>query len=94
MEFAILFIMAFLSGLMIHRFLWNWVPAVALPMALFTITTLLDFSARDAWIFSLIFGLPIVFFGSLLGAYVVQIREPETGEWEQAEERESESRNQ
>ena len=77
MQFAILFILAFLTGLAIYRFLSNWVPAVTLPMALFTITTLLDFGAREAWMFTLIFGLPIVFVGSLLGAYVVQMRRPE-----------------
>ena len=36
--------------------------------------TLADQAARDAWAFTLVFGLPIVFFASLLGAYVVQIR--------------------
>ena len=83
MQFAILFILAFLAGLAIYRFLSNWVPAVILPMALFTITTLLDFGAREAWMFTLLFGLPIVFMGSLLGAYVVQIRRPELEEIEQ-----------
>lgn len=75
MEFAILFVIAFLIGLVTFVLLKNWVPAVVFPMALFTITTLLDFSAKDAWAFSLIFGLPIVFVGALLGAYVVVIRE-------------------
>ncbi len=74
MLFAILFVLAFLAGVVIYRFLWNWVPAVTVPMGLFTVTTLLDFSAREAWTFTLIFGLPIVFVGSLLGAYVVQTR--------------------
>lgn len=74
MEFAILFILAFLLGLGIYKAVRNWIPAVVIPLLIFTITTLLDFAARDAWQFTLVFGLPIVFFGSLLGAYVWQIR--------------------
>ena len=48
-----------------------------IPMGLFLATTLADHDAKDAWAFSLIFGLPIVFFAGLLGAYVVQIRNPD-----------------
>lgn len=78
MLFAILFILAFLCGLIIYRFLWNWVPAVTVPMALFVLSTVLDQQAKEAWGFTLIFGLPIVFVGALLGAYVLQIRQPES----------------
>ena len=77
MQFALLFIVAFLVGLGIYRVLSNWVPAVFVPMAIFTLSTLLDFEAQQAWTFSLVFGLPIVFVGSLLGAYVVEIRQPD-----------------
>lgn len=77
MQFAILFILAFLVGAGIYRLLFNWVPAVFVPLGLFTVTTLLDFGAQKAWAFSLLFGLPIVFMGGLLGAYVVQIRQPD-----------------
>ena len=82
MLFAILFIIAFLVGLLIYLLNRNWIPAVLVPMALFLFSTLADQAASDAWGFTLIFGLPIVFFGSLLGAYVVQIRssEPEESE--------------
>ena len=48
-----------------------------LSMALFVITTLSDTSAQGSWFFTLIFGLPIVFVASLLGAYVVAIRRGE-----------------
>ena len=74
MAFALLFILAFLIGLAIYSYNRQWIVAVLVPMALFLITTLADIAAQDAWAFSLVFGLPIVFFASLLGAYVVQIR--------------------
>lgn len=77
MEFAILFIIAFLLGFAVYHFSRKWLSAVLIPMILFTVTTLADLSARDAWLFTLLFGLPLVFFASLLGAYVVQIRDPE-----------------
>lgn len=89
MQFALLFILAFLVGLVIYRLRANWVPAVVVPMLLFLVTTLLDTAAKDAWMFSLIFGLPIVFVGALLGAYVVQLRSPDHLE-EHAVERDSE----
>jgi hypothetical protein len=75
MQFAILFIIAFLIGLGVYRFWHQWIAAVAVPMILFTATTLLDHEAKDAWAFTLVFGLPLVFFAALLGAYVIQIRE-------------------
>lgn len=82
MPFAILFIVAFLAGVIIYKFIQNWIPTVLIPMALFLVNTLADTEAKDAWAFTLIFGLPLVFFASLLGAYVVQIRtiEPEQEE--------------
>lgn len=78
MEFALLFILAFLAGLLIYRINYNWIPAVLIPMGFFLVTTLADQEAKDAQTFSLVFGLPIVFFASLLGAYVLQIRTVET----------------
>lgn len=77
MQFAILFIVAFLIGLAVYRYSFNWIVAVAIPVALFVLTTLVDLQARDAWAFTLIFGIPLVFFGALLGAYIVQIRQPD-----------------
>ena len=74
MAFALLFIIAFLIGFVIYSYNRQWVIAVLVPMGLFLLTTVADVSAKDAWAFSLVFGLPIVFFASLLGAYVVQIR--------------------
>lgn len=57
-----------------------------IPMALFLVSTLADHAAKEAWAFTLIFGLPIVFFASLLGAYVVQIRSVEPEQIEQIEQ--------
>lgn len=77
MLFAILFIVAFLLGLAVYRLCFSWVTAVSIPVALFIVTTLLDHQAREAWAFTLVFGIPLVFFAALLGAYVVQIRQPD-----------------
>jgi hypothetical protein len=51
-------------------------------MALFVVTTLADTEAQESWGFTLIFGLPIVFVASLLGAYVVELRRGESLEAE------------
>jgi len=72
--FALLFILAFLLGLGIYHFKRQWLYAVLVPVGLFSLSVVLDSGARDAWLFSVFFGLPIVFFGALLGAYIYQIR--------------------
>lgn len=77
MIFALLFILAFLIGLVTFLLTDKWVIAVLLSMFLFVLTTISDTSAQDNWLFTLIFGLPIVFVASLLGAYVVAIRRGE-----------------
>ena len=74
MIFAILFILAFLIGLVVYLLTDKWIVGVGLSVALFVLTTLTDSAAQDGWMFTLIFGLPIVFVASLLGAYVVAIR--------------------
>jgi len=74
MLFALLFVISFLAGLCIYWYTRQWIVAVLIPMLLFLIDTLMDKSAIDAWMFTLIFGLPIVLFGSLLGAYIIQIK--------------------
>ena len=74
MIFAILFILAFLLGLVVYLITGKWLAAVVLSMVMFLLTTLSDSAAQDSWLFTLIFGLPIVFVASLLGAYVVAIR--------------------
>jgi hypothetical protein len=77
MIFAILFILAFLIGLLTYWLTNKWLVAVLLSMALFVVTTLADTEAQESWSFTLIFGLPIVFVASLLGAYVVELRRGE-----------------
>lgn len=91
MEFAILFIICFLVGFGLYTYLNNWIPAVVIPMLLFVITTVADTAAREAWMFTLLFGLPLVFFASLLGAYVVQIRSADHLEDEQLDQTETET---
>ena len=86
MIFGLLFIIAFLAGLLIYRYSYNWVAAVLIPMGLFLVSTLSDYAARDAWAITLVFGLPIVFVGSLLGAYILQIRTIEPDETEPGDE--------
>ena len=80
MIFAILFILAFLVGLITYLLTDRWLIAVALSMGLFVISTLADTQAQENWSFTLIFGLPIVFVGSLLGAYVVELRRYDEGD--------------
>ena len=74
MIFAILFILAFLLGLVVYLLTDKWLASVVLSMVMFLVTTLSDSQAHESWLFTLIFGLPIVFVASLLGAYVVAIR--------------------
>lgn len=74
MIFAILFILAFIIGLVLYLLTDKWLAAVVISMLLFVITTVSDSTAQENWLFTLIFGLPIVFVASLLGAYVVAIR--------------------
>lgn len=77
MIFALLFILAFLVGLVSYALTDRWLFAVLFSVSLFVVTTFADGDACDYWGITLVFGLPIVFFASLLGAYVVQLRRGE-----------------
>lgn len=77
MIFAVLFVVAFVIGLVVYLFSDKWLVAVLVSMGLFVVTTLADTSASESWGITLIFGLPIVFVASLFGAYVVQLRRGE-----------------
>lgn len=77
MEFAILFILAFIVGLIVYLLSKQWMLAVGAAIGLFLISILTDSDAQSNWAFSLIFGVPIVFVGSLLGPYVVELRRGE-----------------
>jgi len=78
MIFAVLFVLAFLFGVGIYWFTRKWISAVAVTIMIFCVSAVLDQSANALSIqFTLLFGIPIVFFASLLGCYVVQIRSPD-----------------
>ena len=77
MEFAILFILAFLIGLFMYMFSNQWMLSVGVTLVLFFVNIVSDTAAQSNWAFSLIFGLPIVFVGSLLGPYIVELRRGE-----------------
>lgn len=74
MLFAILFISAFLAGAVIYYFTRQWMIAVIVPMVLFALNAVVDPGESGSLLFTLVFGLTIVFFACLLGAYVVQTR--------------------
>lgn len=77
MIFALLFIFAFLIGVACYVLTDRWMFAVVFSVVLFVVTTLADTDASAHWGITLVFGIPIVFFASLLGAYVVQLRRGE-----------------
>jgi len=74
MIFALLFILAFLIGLAVYVFTSRWMLSVLVSLGLFVATTLADTEASAQWGMTFVFGLPIVFVASLLGAYVVEMR--------------------
>lgn len=86
MEFALLFIIAFVIGAAIFAVGYGWGVAVTVPIIVFCISVLTDADAREAWAFTLLFGVPLVFFASLLGTYVIQLRRPEEVEPETDED--------
>ncbi len=74
MIFAILFVLVFLVGAVTYHYTSQWWHGVALAAVLFSLNVVSDQAAREYWLISLIFGLPIVFVAALLGAYVVEQR--------------------
>jgi len=56
MIFAILFILAFIIGLMLYLLTDKWLAAVVISMLLFVMTTVSDSNAQENWLFTLIFG--------------------------------------
>lgn len=74
MIFAILFVLVFLVGAITYHYTSQWWHGVALASVLFSLNVISDTAAREYWLISLIFGLPIVFVAALLGAYVVEQR--------------------
>lgn len=72
MIYALLFILAFLLGAACYWMSGRWWAGVVIALSLYTVDVLLDSAAREYWLIALIFGLPIVFAASLLGAYVIE----------------------
>ena len=93
MIFAALFILAFLFGFISFALAREWIIAVAVPTVLFILSTFYGESAPGATAFTLTFGVPIVFFAGLLGAYVYQIRNLDPEEQGLDAETEKENKN-
>lgn len=72
MAYAILFVMAFLLGAVLYWTSGRWWLGVSAAMVMYIFDVLTDEAAREVWVISLIFGLPIVFAAALLGAYVLE----------------------
>jgi len=60
-----------------YMFSNQWMLSVGVTLVLFFVNIVSDTAAQSNWAFSLIFGLPIVFVGSLLGPYIVELRRGE-----------------
>jgi len=80
LAFFLLFFIAFVIGLVSYVITDKWHWGVIIALLLFLANTLLDIQQRDGWVITLIFGAPIVFFASLFGAYIVQLRRGEDEE--------------
>ncbi len=93
MIFAILFIVAFLFGFGSYALTREWITAVAVPSVLFIISVFVGDSAPGARMFTLTFGVPLVFVAGLLGAYVYQIRNLDDEEQVQGESEESDNQD-
>ena len=94
MIFAILFIIAFLVGLSAYLLTGKWLTAMLISTGLFILNTLTDTEQSDNAFFTLVLGLPVVFFASVLGAYVVELRRGlNTDDVEQAQETTDNTKN-
>jgi len=80
MIFGLLFIMAFIVGLVVYLLTNKWLVAVGFSTALFVANAVSDGVAQDSLGITLVFGLPIIFVASLLGAYVVELRRGDDSE--------------
>ena len=74
MIFAILFVVAFVIGLVAYLVTGKWLTAALVSMCLFTLNTVSDSGAYEHVGITLLLGLPVVFVASLFGAYVVELR--------------------
>jgi len=74
MIFAILFVVAFIIGLVAYLVTGKWLTAALISMGLFTLNTVSDSNAYEHVGITLLLGLPVVFVASLFGAYIVELR--------------------
>ena len=74
MAFAILFVIAFFVSLFTYLATNKWFYASLVCIGLFVFNTIIDADHYDNVIYTLTLGLPVVFFASLLGPYVVELR--------------------
>lgn len=74
MLFALLFVFSFCVGLAIYTVSSSWLQSVVAPSVLFVVIIVFGGFESQALGATLAFGVPIVFFGSLFGAYIVQLR--------------------
>ncbi len=74
MIFAVLFVIAFVIGLVAYLITGKWLSAALISIGLFVLNTLSDAEQSDKAAYTILLGLPVVFCASLFGAYVVELR--------------------
>jgi len=74
MIFAALLVLAFLLGVVVYLLTNRWMVAVCVPMVCYVLVFMFDEGFSLDSMTSLIFGIPIMFVGGLLGAYIVELR--------------------
>ena len=65
---------AFLIGFAMYAMTKKWLVAVLIPCILFVLISFIGNTEQGFIVFTLTFGVPLVFFAGLLGAYVYQTR--------------------
>lgn len=87
MIFALLFFFSFVVGLVAYLCTNKWWLGGVLCAALLLLVAILGLADAPLRAVALYFGIPIVFLGSLFGAYIVQLRRtPEPEELSQVPE--------
>ncbi len=93
MIFALLFFFSFVVGLLAYLFTNKWWLGGVLCTGLLLLVVTLGLSGASLRGVAVYFGIPIVFLGSLFGAYIVQLRQaPELDTQASQEEPKSETK--
>jgi len=74
MIFAILFVVAFIIGLIAYLVTGKWLSAACISMGLFALNAFSGSASTKQLGVTLLLGLPVVFAASIFGAYVVELR--------------------